>query len=54
MLLASIFKITLTNKGRNFHSVPSLSINHIRNFFSETPVYVAEEIKKQIEVTVIY
>ena len=38
MLPASIFKITLKNKGCNFHSVPSLSINHIRNFFSETRV----------------
>ena len=54
MLLASIIKINLTNKDCNFHSVPSLSINHIRNFFSETRVYVAAEIKKQAEVTVVY
>jgi len=54
MLPSSIFKITLKNKGCNFHSVPSLSINHIWNFFSETRVYVAKEIKKNTEVIVIY
>jgi len=52
MLPVSIFKITLKNKGCNFHSVPNLSINHIRNFFSETRIYVAEETKKQTKVTV--